>query len=133
MRSIVNKILAAWMVIVVFAVTTGFNLFSHICLMGGDHEISTTEIASCCSLQPKASDFQLNTKCCDDEIQFIKLDFTTIVTKFQAQSENLPLIAFYSDDLMDVVDEHQTNLIYNNLPPPKSGREILTTNHVFRI
>ncbi len=121
------------MVIIVFAVTTGFNLFSHFCFMGGSQEISTSEIHSCCSLEPVATSQQLTSKCCDDGVHFIKLDFTTVVAKYQVHQELLPVMAFITEYLSDDVVLNKPDLIYNNLPPPKSGREILTTHQVFRI
>lgn len=134
MKPVVRKISALLMVSVLFAVTTGFNLFSHICFMGeGEKQVSTSEIISCCSSTPVPTNYKISATCCDDDVSFIKLDITTVVAKQQFQQELLPVDIFTTNEIFDSEISFSQDLIFDQLPPPKSGRDILTTKRVFRI
>lgn len=128
-----KNITAGLMMAILFAVSSGFTLFSHVCLMGGNQEISSKEIVSCCSDETQNTTTQLSSDCCNDHIQFIKFDFTSLTTQYQLQHQ------FISTDLISLSlntgfeELNSSFLFFNNLPPPKSGREILSSKQVFRI
>lgn len=121
------------MVVILFAVNTGFQLFSHICFMGGGQEVSPTEIASCCAHEPVIAAHTLSSSCCDDDTQFIKMDLTTLVSVYQGHPILFSVIV--ADMIQHQVATGDDNLafVFDQYPPPKPGRDILSLNQVFRI
>ncbi len=121
------------MLAILFAVSSGFTLFSHVCFMGGAREISSKQIISCCSAETQTAASQLSSDCCNDDVRFIKFDFTSLISQHQAQQHILPADFLISSVYNGNEELTSSILYYNNLPPPKSGREILSSIKVFRI
>lgn len=118
---------------ILFVVSSGFTLFSHVCLMGGEKEISSRQIESCCSSEAPATESRLSADCCDDEVQFIKFDFISVTVQYQLNHQFVAT-DFVIDHFVSDSEEINTSLLfYHNLPPPKTGREILSYNRAFRI
>ncbi len=121
------------MVAIIFAATTGFNVFTHVCFMSGNKEISVKEIDLCCKTNEEPADDEIKANCCLQDSGFYKLDFTALKEKLQLQKQKI-VIAYYLQ--FPPLEEKYFDILipnYNDLPPPKSGRDVLSHKQVFRI
>ena len=132
MKRIVKHFSALLMLAIVFATSTGFTMFSHMCFTDGKQEVSTQKIMSCCSHQEQFQGATFKGSCCDDETNFYKLDYTASIQRLIEINFNIVLIDLFN---INTNPETETFIAHANksLPPPKSGREILADNQVFRI
>ncbi len=121
------------MMAILFVASTGFSVFTHICIMSGDEEVSVQEIDSCCKMNEEPADVTIESDCCSGNSHFYKLDFTGIKERFQPPPQSV-VIAFYSQIISFKESlPGNTILTYNDLQPPKTGRDILSYKQVFRI
>jgi len=132
MKRIAKHFSALLMLAIVFATSTGFTMFSHLCFMDGKQEVSTTKIDSCCAHEEQFQGATFKGVCCNDESTFYKLDYTASVQRISAVDFNIVLIDLIN---FNTHPEAEIFVVHANksLPPPKSGREILASNQVFRI
>lgn len=132
MKRIVKHFSALLMLAIVFATSTGFTMFSHMCFMDGKQEVSTQKIESCCTHDEQSTGATFKGSCCEDETNFYKLDYTASVQRISAVDFSIVLIDLFN---FKINPEAETFVALSNksLPPPKSGREILTNIQVFRI
>ena len=117
---------------ILFVASTGFTLFSHTCFILGETQVSTQKIDSCCDYEATSTNTVISDPCCDDKSQFLK---------FEVAGARLYNHEFYftSFNLLFIIEEkvsfsaNTTTLVYNDLPPPKTGREILIEYQIFLI
>lgn len=113
------------MMAIMFVTSTGFTLFSHYCLMDGDRTISTTPEASCCEMESNEFGTVLTDNCCIEDSNFIKFDFQA--PQFRVNTDILlPVLVIENFTLFEPVTEIAYTAFDKGLPPPKSGREILS-------
>jgi len=121
------------LLLVLFATSSGFAVFSHLCLMSGDRDIATQEEATdCCASEPVPAEAVLSGDCCVEDVYFIKFDFTA-----KPQESQLAVYVV----LTEIVFQETLLPIENNkalacavyLPPPRDGNDRLAELSVFRI
>jgi hypothetical protein len=122
--------------------TTGLPIWSHYCEIMGKKSLNECEAciietrSSCCSdelLNAKLKITSDNSSCCVDEFDYKKIedDFSHVLnTNFTASTILLEPI---NSSIVDA--DQQKYLTQNNfdLPPPKSGRQLLQTIHQLKI
>ncbi len=119
------------MTAMLFIASTGFTLFSHICLMDGEKRVSTQKMEDCCA-HPDTKSTELNANCCIDNSTFLKFDYSGFTQKpFEITPLNFT-------ELVVMVEVEQTISTHvfpasQDLPPPNSGRDILVNKQVFLI
>lgn len=135
MKRLLQNFTSILLAVVLFITTSGFSIYSHLCTISGDKDYSVSQLEPCCSsdTQQSSADFQKES-CCQTDHQLIKLE----VNAPQINKDILPvLVGHYF-----AIPEYQANLsscrdqgifLFENLPPPKTGKTILITNQVFRI
>ena len=123
------------MTAILFVASTGFTLFSHICLMEEKETITTQKMPDCCAKEPIATAEKegLNSSnCCIDNSTYLKFDFTG-ATQRGLEFSDLPLfITIFNSESVNISTTF-TGYIFKDLPPPLSGRNILLNKQVFRI
>lgn len=133
MKRVANSILGYSMLLILFGLSTGFNLFTHICLMSGEAKTATTEMAmDCCGNPLPAAPVELEANCCIDEVYFVKFDFngaTERIFSSFVMANPAPVCAFAPE--YKPVPELESVVIA--LPPPKIGNDKLADLSVFRI
>ncbi len=120
------------MLAILFVSSSGFTLFSHFCFMEGDQSVSTSKIESCCDLEEEDNGAEFKSNCCREQTNLIKLGYFTsgqrVINDDQALVFFEPIMLFEANNTLP-----QTTEIVRALPPPKSGRTILTDIHILRI
>lgn len=110
--------------LVLFATSTGFTMFSHICFMDGEQEVSTSKIDSCCPLEDTGSKTTFTSDCCDDESNFFKLDY---LASAQRTDDNTFVIV--AIQIQQITPTYSVKVIpidnFSAQPPPKTGRQLL--------
>lgn len=119
------------MTAMLFIASTGFTLFSHMCLMDGEKRISTQKMDDCCS-HPDTKSAEINSNCCIDNSTFLKFDYSGFT---QRNFDFTPLDFTELVVNYDVEPLLSKNVfpVFQNLPPPDSGKDILLNKQVFRI
>ena len=131
MKAILRKTLVIMLAAILFVSTTGFTIFSHICFMTSEKQVSTQQIESCCTKTSSEASKHISSDCCLANSEFVKLEFTGSTRNTQD----------ISDVVFILIDFSQTEEIYSphlfaktqNLLPPKKAGKILSLNQVFRI
>ncbi|MFN0276018.1 MAG: HYC_CC_PP family protein [Chitinophagales bacterium] len=135
-----NQIVASFLLLVLLVSTTGFSVFSHMCLMNGNVSKDVTEqVSSCCetSQTQKADDCHDNivqATCCVNDITYIKFSFDALredINTIELQAEHFELLSISMNS--PVTENTFTKLFAINLPPPKPGRDILLQTDLLRI
>ena len=120
------------MTAILFVASTGFTLFSHTCFMVGETKVSTKKIDSCCSYETDSPKTVISDHCCENGSQFLK--FEVAGSRFYDQELSItPINQLFIIDKIVTFSTNTLGLTYNDLPPPKTGRMILTEYQVFRI
>ncbi|MFI5171942.1 MAG: hypothetical protein ACHQFW_06100 [Chitinophagales bacterium] len=132
MKRIMRNSMVYLMTAILFAASTGFTLFSHICFMDGERKVSTQKITSCCTHEIKPAKAEISSNCCKDESQFLKFDYQGMQRAGQDHAD-FTLIAAYTFTSSKILSAPESFLQLIDLPPPKSGRDILSSIQVFRI
>lgn len=132
MNKVFKRFGAYVMMLVLFATSTGFTMFSHMCFMDGQQAVSASKIDSCCPIDQVSDITSLTSDCCDDETNFYKLDYLASV---QRSSDNdFVLLATF---VFQAFFTSETSVVaitnYSPQPPPKSGREILSDIRTLQI
>lgn len=123
------------MTAILFVASTGFTLFSHICLMDEKETVSTQKMADCCAKEPiTSSDTEgLNSSnCCIDNSTYLKFDFTG-ATQRALEFSDIPLFITIFNAEPENISTAFSGFIFKDLPPPLSGRNILLNKQVFLI
>lgn len=157
MKKAINNLALLLIVTLVIMATGGFSIYHHICNCAGDtsaslfleiscdHESSTVsssccsvkENNSCCDTEPGEQDKTAcnDEDCCQTSSQFLKINdlFQHGFEKVSFKSAPVisTLLALYIS-----VDEHSTqslNLVFADLPPPDSGKQILLSLHQLKL
>jgi hypothetical protein len=132
MKQVIKQFRTYLMLAILFVSSSGFTLFSHFCFMEGDRSVSTSKIESCCDLEEEQTGAELKSNCCQEQTNLIKLGYFTsgqrVVNDDQAMVYFEPLMLFEANNT-----KPQTTEVVRALPPPKSGRTILTDIHILRI
>ncbi|MEZ5013714.1 MAG: hypothetical protein R2794_05435 [Chitinophagales bacterium] len=129
----VKTILGLVLSLLLLVSSSGISLFSHLCLMEGDQELSITHMEGCCAdMQPVPGTVWEN-RCCDDEAQLLALDMNAPVMRHLiiAAPDLYTEIPQSLDADPDI--SGRAKAIEISLPPPKTGRDILTDNSILRI
>ena len=123
------------MTAILFVASTGFTLFSHICLMGETQMVSTQKMDDCCAKEPllETSAEGLNSSnCCIDNSTYLKFDFTG-ATQRSLEFSDVPLFTAIINVEPENISTTFSGFIFKDLPPPLSGRNILLNKQVFLI
>ncbi len=123
------------MTTILFVASTGFTLFSHICLMDKKQTVSTQKMDSCCAKEPITSSKTegLNSSnCCIDNSTYLKFDFTGATQK-SLEFSDIPLFILTFNYATESLNASLSDITFHDLPPPHSGRDILLDIQVFRI
>ena len=123
------------MTAILFVASTGFTLFSHICLMEEKETITTQKMADCCAKEPiTTTDTEgLNSSnCCIDNSTYLKFDFTGATQRVLEFSDAPHFITIFDSEPENFSTTY-SGYIFKDLPPPLSGRNILLNKQVFRI
>lgn len=141
MKIIAKQIIASFLLLVMLVSTTGFSVFSHICLMNGNKTTQVAEpVSSCCAATEKHEDEKApieikNVECCVNDITYIKFNFDAL--RGNAQHPELFFVALDYPVLTFLDFANETFVADNkhaqNLPPPKPGRDILLQSDLLRI
>lgn len=141
MKFIAKQIIASFLLLVLMVSTTGFSVFSHICLMNGNKTTQVSEpVSSCCEGTEKHEDETPaavinNEDCCVDDVTYIKFTFEAL--RDNVQHSELFFVAFDYPVLTFQDFANETFVADNkhaqNLPPPKPGRDILLQTDLLRI
>lgn len=133
MKQMARPLAGYLMLIILFGVSTGFRVFSHICLMSGERAVTAQEeMSDCCAKEFPAAPFTLRSNCCIEEAYFIKLDYTGStqeVLSAKLPAETSPLIDLHPALAESVV---LTGALLS-LPPPRIATDRQATICVFRI
>ncbi|MBC8173082.1 MAG: hypothetical protein H7X71_04175 [Chitinophagales bacterium] len=138
MNKIVRHISAWFLLAVFFISTSGFAVFSHFCTMSGDGKTGVKKVESCCASpasethEKSAAAFEAS--CCRSDIQYVKLDFDAVKEKptIKTISHQILLIDNRSSQTIQDVSYSYFD-IDQNLPPPKTGRQIILQENLLRI
>ncbi|MFN3939182.1 MAG: hypothetical protein ACK4IY_01260, partial [Chitinophagales bacterium] len=121
--------------VVVFLTTAGFNIFSHICSISGNQDVSIGKIEACCASNTTGANGLITKEsCCTTDQKFVKLDF-------QAPQPKMDILTEVQWDLMDIqyfggqstFISYQIPVIQNNRPPPDIGGSIILRKQSFLI
>lgn len=121
--------------------TVGVPVSKHICLISGHEDVAffaDQDFKGCCTDGGCAEpDTDEKASCCDDENQFFKLNIVKKNEEHQDTESAVPSIAIQSvlTSLVSAPALHNAGLITQstNLPPPRSGTDILLAVQVFRL
>jgi hypothetical protein len=143
-KKIVKHITACFLLIVFFISTSGFTIYSHVCDMGGTMDkADVKKVSSCCAetnyvqtAESKTIDHPANIsdKCCKTNASFIKLNFSAHQQK-HVQLDHIQFIALIGFHFSpeQFTQYYSYNNSDQNLPPPKTGRDILLQQDLLRI
>lgn len=123
------------MTAILFVASTGFTLFSHICLMEEKETVSTQKTESCCAKEPIAvtdTEGLNSSNCCIDNSTYLKFDFTGATQRVLEFSDVPQFITILNAEPVNISSTF-TGFIFKDLPPPLSGRNILLNKQVFLI
>lgn len=129
----VRKTISLFLVVSLFGTSLGFSVFSHICLLNGNKEISLRHRTSCCAdAQTEHKDLTLMPVCCNDGLQWIKLSYAGFT------QTSLHLFVFMQAipanlNILSPLTENALYLAPADLPPPKTGRTLLAEQQIFLI
>lgn len=133
MKRIARPLAGYLMMFILFGVSTGFNLFTHICLMSGEQMVATQEeTTDCCAKELPPVKTTVESNCCIEEVHFIKFDYTAAFQKyFEHEAVTTPVMG-------NIVPAPETPVMHAqasacNLPPPRTGNDLLAEISVFRI
>jgi len=157
MKKAIKNIALLLIVTLVIMATGGFSIYHHICNCAGDasaslflettcdHESSAVsssccsvkENSSCCDTEPGEEDKTAchDEDCCQTSSQFLKIN-----DSFQPGFEKVsfkPVLVISTLLALDIsVDDYSNqslNLIFSDLPPPDSGKQILLSLHQLKL
>ena len=155
MRTI-RKIGAIFLVSLLLATTGGFSIYHHICYCFGnsssifmkatcEHEHSR-EKASCCRVEktpsccmdkpaPVSKITYHKDHCCRNSSQFLKItdSFQPGIEKVSLKLFSVASALLFFDFSIDENINPSLNLYNADLPPPDSGRQILTAHHQLKL
>ena len=135
MKVVMKNLSIYLMTAILFVASTGFTLFSHICLMDEKQTVSAQKMEDCCVKEtlPDASAEGLNSSnCCIDNSTYLKFDFTG-ATQRVLEFSDIPLFITIINVEPENISTTFSGFIFKDLPPPLSGRNILLNKQVFRI
>ena len=150
-----KKIGIIFIVSLLITATGGFSIYHHICHCVGEQSSSIffeaecahgDDPASCCHAEKSASCCQQKEKpvkkhachddhCCQDSFQFFKIN-----DSFQPELQKVSLkplmvleaVLFY-DICEDITPVPYSNMYSSDLPPPETGKQILTAHHQLKL
>jgi len=131
---------------VIFTGTVGINVFAHLCKVDGvdysyvvpsSHQCKTeVQEESCChSYDEENHETAISSNCCKEEVSSFKITSEYIQKAFPGWA--MEFIPVQSVQCIWIAETHPESdacvLGYDTRPPPKTGRDILVLNQVFRI
>ncbi len=134
MKKAATKVIACFLLSVIFIFSTGFTVFTNICSISNHKQIGIENIKSCCEENfPHDPVITLKSKCCETDHQFLKFDFTAI-QQYDIHYFPVNYISFSTIADIVLINIEITALSFHiDLPPPDKGRDILIQNQVFLI
>lgn len=127
-----RAIFGMMLLVLLFGITSGFNLFTHLCLMTGESGVAPVSMSmDCCGNQLPDAPVTLSMNCCIEKSQFIKFEYSGSVQNQVGYTDyadlDYPVIQIQDEIQADVV-----NLNSFNLPPPFPG-DIRVMQCIYRI
>jgi len=139
-KGILRNIVALSLAVIVLIATSGFTVFKHSCRSEKTTEFSLlipefkcehfqqeASLPSCCCIPEENSNESFsNEECCDTDSFLIKLNITTDIQDYVKHIphsfSNIPVC----EELINHSEITETRhiIICNDLPPPKSGKEL---------
>ena len=142
-----RQILILFFATVIFTGTVGVNVFAHYCKIDGvdysflapndDHCVNEETLDSCCMAKVDLveSDLHMQDDCCSDEVNSFKI--SSEIFQKEYNENQIVISSHFSPMLIPVIaiQDYETDLHYFNLrqPIPKSGRDLLIQNQIFRL
>jgi len=133
MNGMARPIAGYLLLFILFGVSSGFRVFSHICLMSGERGVTgQEEISDCCAKELPPAKTTLASNCCIEEAHFIKFDYTAstqevLTAEMPAESASLPDLS-----ALETTADAPVGVLVS-LPPPRTANARLAYISVFRI
>ncbi|MDJ1494698.1 hypothetical protein QNI19_17300 [Cytophagaceae bacterium DM2B3-1] len=142
MRLLIHKIVAFFMLGVIFTVSTGMGFIEHSCQMKEEKVIVLSKKKSCCSAKTSCeqptSQSQTTFKkpaCCEDKTVYLHIDlagYSQKLTKFISLAFTAVVQNFFTLVHKLVINEEEA-CGYTNTSPPQTGRDTLTKKRTLQI
>ena len=121
-----HKITSVFLIAVLLVSSLGFTVNKMVCLKSGKTKISITHVKECCASKKNAQPI-LKSSCCDLKNTSFDLDDFSISQKHNAPAAaTIPLIFGQNNNVRIIRSNNRSELFFADLPPPKSGRQILS-------
>jgi hypothetical protein len=136
MKTMFNRMLAIFLMGVIFITTTGFGLLEHSCLMSSKKSASVFEKKGCCAKKKSTSAHADGmvikpAVCCESQVHTVDIDLAPIVEKVAIMLEK----AFFTVLEMavrlftSVLQSTEAVLNSSDSSPPLAGRDISIRHH----
>lgn len=136
MKALFNRILAIFLMGVIFITTTGFGLLEHTCLMNKKKAALLIEQKGCCTKKKTALTSTDGTViksavCCESQVHTIDIDLAPAVEKVANMLEKAFFAILESAVRLFASAQQSAEAVLNsaNSSPPLAGRDISIRHH----